>query len=60
SSNGKFAYKVSNGMAIKTPIELGARSLNSVEILAGLQPGDQIITSGTDIFDGASTVRLNQ
>ena len=37
SSNGKFAYKVSNGMAIKTPIELGARSLNSVEILAGLQ-----------------------
>ena len=60
SSNGKFAYKVSNGMAIKTPIELGARSLNSVEILAGLQPGDQIITSGTDIFDGASTVQLNQ
>jgi HlyD family secretion protein len=60
SSNGKFAYKVSNGMAIKTPIELGARSLNSVEILAGLQPGDQIITSGTDIFNGASTVQLNQ
>lgn len=59
SSNGKFAYKVSNGMAIKTPIELGARSLNSVEILTGLQPGDQIITSGTDIFDGASTVQLN-
>ncbi|MDF3126804.1 HlyD family efflux transporter periplasmic adaptor subunit [Rheinheimera sp. 1928-s] len=59
SSNGKFAYKVANGMAIKTPIELGARSLNSVEILAGLQPGDQIITSGTDIFDGASTVQLN-
>ncbi len=59
SSNGKFAYKVSQGMAIKTPIEVGARSLNSVEILAGLQPGDQIITSGTDIFNGASTVQLN-
>ena len=60
SSNGKFAYKVINGMAIKTPIEVGARSLNSVEILLGLQPGDQIITSGTDIFSGASTVQLNQ
>lgn len=60
SSNGKYAYRVANGMAVKTPIEVGARSLNAVEILSGLQPGDQIITSGTDIFNGASTIQLNQ
>ncbi|MFP3416329.1 hypothetical protein SB773_33340, partial [Bacillus sp. SIMBA_074] len=60
SSNGKYAYRVASGMAVKTPIEVGARSLNAVEILTGLQPGDQIITSGTDIFNGASTIQLNQ
>ncbi|WP_337840828.1 HlyD family efflux transporter periplasmic adaptor subunit [Rheinheimera sp.] len=59
SSNGRFAYKVSNGLAVKTPIETGARSISAVEILSGLKPGDQIITSGTDSFNGADTVQLN-
>lgn len=59
SSNGRFAYLVRDGMAVKTPIETGARSINAVEILSGLKSGDQIITSGTDIFQGASTVQLN-
>jgi len=59
SSNGRFAYKVSQGLAVKTAIETGARSISAVEILSGLQPGDQIITSGTDIFNGADTVQLN-
>ena len=60
SSNGRFAYKVTNGMAVKTPINIGARSLNAVEILGGLKQGDQIITSGTDIFRGAEQVLLTQ
>ncbi len=59
SSNGRFAYVVKNGLAVKTPIETGARSINAVEILQGLKAGDQIITSGTDIFQGAGTVQLN-
>ena len=59
SSNGRFAYKISNGLAVKTPIETGARSISAVEILSGLKPGDQIITSGTDSFNGADTVQLN-
>ena len=59
SSNGRFAYLVRDGLAVKTPIETGARSINAVEILSGLKSGDQIITSGTDIFQGASTVQLN-
>ncbi len=60
SSNGRFAYKVTNGMAIKTPISVGARSLSAVEITNGLANGDQIITSGTDIFRGAEQVLLTQ
>lgn len=60
SSNGQFAYKVQNGVAIKTPIALGARSLSAVEVLSGLSEGDQIIISGTDMFRGANQIQLNQ
>jgi HlyD family secretion protein len=60
SSNGQFAYKVQNGVAIKTPIALGARSLSAVEVLSGLNEGDQIIISGTDMFRGANQIQLNQ
>ena len=60
SSNGQFAYKVTNGVAIKTPIALGARSLSAVEVLSGLSEGDQIIISGTDMFQGANQIQLNQ
>ena len=60
SSNGQFAYKVQNGVAVKTPIALGARSLSAVEVLSGLSEGDQIIISGTDMFQGANQIQLNQ
>ncbi|WP_371377182.1 efflux RND transporter periplasmic adaptor subunit [Thalassotalea aquiviva] len=60
SSNGRFAYVVNDGIAYKTPIEVGARSLSRVEILSGLKKGQQIIISGTDMFDNAETILLNQ
>ncbi|KGK01021.1 efflux RND transporter periplasmic adaptor subunit [Thalassotalea sp. ND16A] len=60
SSNGKFAYVVNNGIATKTAINTGARSLSSVEIIKGLTPGQQIIISGTDIFKNAEQVMLTQ
>jgi HlyD family secretion protein len=59
SSNGQFAYKVKDGLAVKTPIALGARSLSAVEVLSGLNEGDQIIISGTDMFNGAQQIQLN-
>jgi HlyD family secretion protein len=60
SSNGQFAYIVKNGLAVKTPISIGARSLSAVEVLSGLNEGDQIIISGTDMFNGAQQIQLNQ
>lgn len=60
SSGGRFAYKVSNGLAEKTPITTGARSLSHVEVLQGLQLGDQIIISGTDTFNAANQVLLSE
>ncbi|MDF2178139.1 efflux RND transporter periplasmic adaptor subunit [Aliiglaciecola sp. CAU 1673] len=58
SGNGRIAYVVSNGMAERRSIETGARSLSSVEILAGLNPGDTIIISGTDQFRGADLIQI--
>ncbi|SEK36768.1 HlyD family secretion protein [Colwellia chukchiensis] len=60
SSGGRFAYKVRDGLAEKTAISTGARSLSHVEILHGLDVGDQIIISGTDSFNDARQVLLSE
>lgn len=59
SGSGRFAYVVRNSMAYRTPIEMGATSLSHIEILQGLNAGDTIIISGTDLFNGADTVLIN-
>lgn len=58
SSGGRFAYKVNDGLAEKTTIATGARSLSHIEILQGLNVGDHIIISGTDTFNSAEQVLL--
>jgi HlyD family secretion protein len=60
TSNGRVAYIVKNDMAERTPINTGARSLSSVEVLNGLSLGDTIIVSGTDQFNGAQSVLITQ
>lgn len=59
SGNGRVAYRIEDGIAYRTPILTGATSLNSIEIIEGLQEGDTIIISGTDQFNGAETVLIN-
>jgi HlyD family secretion protein len=59
SGSGRLAYRVINNIAYRTPIVIGATSLASVEILDGLSAGDTIIVSGTDAFDDADTVLIN-
>ncbi len=59
SGNGRVAYRIDDGIAYRSPILTGATSLNSIEILEGLQEGDTIIISGTDQFNGAETVLIN-
>ncbi len=56
---GRFAYVVQDGQAVKRPIRLGAQSLSKVEVLEGLKPGDQVIVSGAQAFDGAERVTLS-
>jgi HlyD family secretion protein len=56
SGAGRVAYVLDDDIARRTNIELGARSLNAVEILGGLNEGDTIITSSVEAFERADTV----
>jgi HlyD family secretion protein len=58
SGNGRIAYVIKDNMAVRTNIVTGARSLSNVEVLDGLQEGDNIIVSGTDQFKGAQNILL--
>jgi len=58
-SGGSYAYVVRDGIATKTPIRVGASSIDKVEILEGLKQGDRIVISGTDNFKGAARVAIS-
>ncbi len=45
--------------AIRVPVELGRTSVNTVEILNGLVPGDQVILSDTSAWERYDRIRLN-
>jgi HlyD family secretion protein len=45
--------------AIQVPVEIGLTSVNTVEILQGLVPGDEVILSDTSAWDDNDRIRLN-
>jgi HlyD family secretion protein len=57
---GRYAYVVRDGIAVRTPITVGATSVSSVEILSGLKQGDKVVVAGTDAFNNANRVSINQ
>jgi HlyD family secretion protein len=60
SEGGRFAYVMQGGTAVRTPIVLGATSVTAVEILSGVKAGDQVVIAGTDAFNNAARVSINQ
>ncbi|MGA9827636.1 MAG: efflux RND transporter periplasmic adaptor subunit, partial [Rhodanobacteraceae bacterium] len=56
---GRVAYVVHGDIAERTPIQVGATSLDAVEIVAGVKEGDRLVISGTDAFNGAQRVSLH-
>jgi HlyD family secretion protein len=59
TGGGRMAYVVSEDrVAQRRQIRTGAYSLGTVEILAGLEPGETIVISNLDPFRGADTVLL--
>lgn len=59
SEGGRFAYVVRDGIAIRTPIKMGATSVSAVEILGGLKQGDKIVIAGSETFENAARVSIN-
>ncbi len=48
-----------DGEAIRTNVKLGRTSVNQVEILEGLQPGDQVVLSDMSAQDSFDRIRIS-
>jgi len=59
SGAGRVAYVVGkDGMAERRAIEVGATSLNAVELVSGVKEGERLIISSLDEFKGAERIAL--
>ena len=58
AGGGRQAYVIEDGIATLRPIEVGSLSVSEVEILAGLEVGDEIIVSDTARFRDAERILL--
>lgn len=56
---GRYAYVMDGSSAVRRPVQLGVSSLSNVEVLSGLQPGDKVVVSGSDLFGDAERVSVN-
>jgi HlyD family secretion protein len=59
STVGLFKLVDGGRSAVRVPVELGRSSVNAVEILQGVQPGDQVILSDTSSWDNYDRIRLD-
>lgn len=49
----------SSGEAVRSPVHFGRSSVNTIEILSGLNAGEQVILSDTSAYDSHDRIRLN-
>ncbi len=54
-----FKLEPGGRSAVRVVVRLGRVSVNSVEILEGLQPGDEVILSDMSEWDGFDRIRIN-
>lgn len=59
STIGMFKLEPGGQFAIRTQVKLGRSSVSTIEILEGLQEGDQVILSDTSQWDAFQRIRLN-
>jgi len=59
SGEQKMVYVLKDGVAHLLPVRLGVRLPGRVEVLSGLQVGDEIVTSGQPkLYDGAKATAI--
>ena len=59
STVGVFRIDGDDRIATRIPVQFGRSSVNTIEIVAGLQPGDRVILSDMSNWDSTDRVRLN-
>lgn len=59
SGGGRSAYKMQGDIAVRIPIEIGALSVQWVELVTGANVGDELVISNLGEFKDADRVRLN-
>jgi multidrug efflux pump subunit AcrA (membrane-fusion protein) len=58
STVGIFKFDPNGKIATRVQVKLGRASVNSVEILSGLQPGDKVILSDMSQWDAFNRIRV--
>jgi HlyD family secretion protein len=59
STAGIFVLDPDGGYANRTQVQLGRSSVNTIEIVKGLQPGDRVILSDMSQWDSHDRIKLN-
>jgi len=59
STVGIFKLDADGVYATRTQVQLGRSSVNEIEIVGGLQPGDRVILSDMSQYDANDRVKLN-
>jgi HlyD family secretion protein len=60
SSVSLFKVNGATGEAVRTTVKLGRSSVTTIEIVEGLQPGDQVVLSDMSTWDDYQRVKLTQ
>ena len=58
STVGLFRIQPDGTHAVRVPVKLGRSSVSTIEVVEGLQVGDQIILSDMSQYDGVNRVRI--
>ncbi len=58
STVGIFRLDPDGSHATRTQVQLGRSSVNTIEIISGLQPGDRVILSDMSQWDSADRIKL--
>ena len=59
STIGLFKLLDDGETAVRTQVRLGRSSVNTIEVIQGLNEGDQVILSDTSAWDAYNRIRLN-
>ncbi len=60
SDGGSAVYVLHGDLAVRTPVRLGASSIDRVQVLAGLRPGQRVVVAGAESFHDAPRVVISQ